>query len=116
MKHILKPVDAMKLKGRVTIKIATFKTAPAIDGEYNATGTAVRPDWWPFAWPLVVEKRAFSNYTFHDPVTGALLTRSGGGNLKEAVESAGRFWKNRCGEFAKNPAYRIFCSWIEADL
>ena len=115
MKHILKPVDAMKLRGRVTVTISVFLDAPEKEGGYTVTGTAIRPDWWPFAWPLVFEKTAPERYCIHDPVTGSIVTRAGGSSAKRAAENAGHLWRNRQGKFGMRPSFRIFCDWIERD-
>lgn len=118
MKHLMKPVDAMKLRGRVTIEIAARKNAPAKEGGYTVTGTAVRPDWWPFAWPLIAERAAWPTraYVLHDPVTGCWVSFCIGKNLDEAIEDGRMQWQRRKTKNAVRLAHYIFCDWLGADL
>lgn len=116
MNHIMKPVDAMRLRGRVTITIAAFTDAPNVDGGYTATGKAVVCDWWPFAWPLVIEKiKTTMCYRFNEPVTGAFLFSASGNSVAQAVQNARYLWMNRKGVSANCLSRTIFCDWIDRD-
>lgn len=111
-RHVMKPVDAMKLKGRVTIEIAIKPGVPTTPDQQRVTGTAIRPEWWPFAWPLVFEKVDVGAYMVHEPVTGAFLMRCYGHNLARATEKAAFLWDSRKGVMAGHAAWQIFCGWI----
>lgn len=87
MKHLLKPVDAMKLGGTATIALRY--------GGY-ATGIVVECPWWPFAWPLVFERRASTIYIC-DPVSGFIVMWCVKSTLDQAIKDAAANWANRNG-------------------
>ena len=110
MKHILKPVDATKLKGRVTIRIATNVDLDLPEFEQYCTGHAINPEWWPFAWPLVFQFVEYNEWIVNEPVTGMWVFRVHGKSLAEAIYEARLKWDSACkSEFRKSPAHRMFC-------
>lgn len=95
MKHLLKPVDAMKLKGRVTVGI-TVSEDSTVKAAY-ISGKAIQCDWWPFAWPLLFERRTAISVAVTDPVTGRLVMWCDGISDAEAIKDAACKWDRRKG-------------------
>lgn len=96
MKHLLKPVDAMKLTGRVSVGIAVSEDST--DKGTFVSGKAIKCDWWPFAWPLLFERRTAISVAVTDPVTGRLVMWCDGISDAEAIKDAARKWDRRKGD------------------
>lgn len=110
---LLKPVEAMKLKGIVTINLASSVDSTIPNDLHVATGTAHRPDWWPFAWPLVFERRTAISVCVHDPVTGRLVMWCDGISNRDAIKNAGERWAGRKGGMV-DICKLIFCDIWDA--
>ncbi len=96
MKHLLKPIDAMKLTGRVSVGIAVSEDST--NKAAFVSGKAVHCHWWPFAWPLLFERRTAISVAVTDPVTGRLVMWCDGFSDAEAIKDAARKWDRRKGD------------------